>query len=295
MLQIRLTANERNVYTYMLNLSKGKAKVAFAKTITIALHCQISVRTVNKILKKLQELDLIFCIDCKKKVRYWRVFEIPKLCISKKRLEEMRQKPARIRRKIYEQNCSKLGKIEHVNVPQLGTLGSPSMDLRFPKSGERIESITKKNILKEYPEKNTDFFPQLNAKKKDSLKEKVEELKSQYGEDAVNAKIAYIQAKGYCQSVRHAYSYLKASLETDRLRALKREQMLGNRKRLEPKLQDLVVATPYVGYFLGKTCVILQETLSGKRTKIALDSSEDIVNMELRFALAEMTNLNVRI
>lgn len=288
MQEYRFNPTLRNLYTYLLNLSKRQGHLAFARTKTIANHVGISQSQVNKYLKLLISFDLILCVDKKKNVRYFRVFENKKLCISKEKLDQHRQKPIRIRQKTSTKSCSKLPFLETDKRAAFETLARRSGDLSASISGERIES------LKEYVYKNKSDFRTMwktedakTYRPKQTVEEWRNELFKKYPVDLVNEVLDYIRARGYGKKVKNAQKYLQVCLEKAQAEKQKRAQLLLNKKLLERKLKMRENFDPNVCFFLGKTSLMLQSYSTGEAKKISLYGSPELVDFEIQEVLKE--------
>lgn len=292
-LDVILNITERKVYTYLLNLSRNKLQLAFPKTLTIASYCQISQTLVNKVLRKLQNLNLIFCVDTKKKLRFWRVFELKKICISKKQIENHHKNSAKIKQKVMNKIVHKSVHNSPLLFQKLGSTVSEVPPLLFQNSID-VSSNINRVFIKEYLEPDDRNFPQ--NKKLDLFRasKNYAKLARLYGKAKVDEKLDEFQAQGRLDKIDALYSYTRTSLESDVVKQKQSEVMLKNDKLLRPKITAILEKTDEIAFCFGKKSLECVHK-SGAKTKIDLTSSELICDLELRYFIQEHTKLNLRV
>ena len=189
-IQYNLSITERSIYTYLLNLSRNKSGLAFPRTQTIADTHKISLRMVNKVLLKLQNIELIVCKGTLKKLRFWQVKEEKILCISKKKIAEHKESPTKLRQKRIQNK-------RLLKVPEFITLGSPSHELRFPNSIDvsSTSNLVYKSSSKSSLKKLDDFSAQKKEKKSEA--DLITEVRKKHGDSEVDAMLEKIKLRGY--------------------------------------------------------------------------------------------------
>lgn len=293
-LDVTLNFTERKIYTYLLNLSRNKLQLAFPKSLTIAKHCQISQTLVNKILIKLQQLNLIFCVDVKKKLRFWRVFEFRKICISKKQAENHKKNSTKTKQKVMNNFVHNSVQNSSLQLQKLGSTVAEIPLLQLQKSID-VSSNCTRVFRKEYLESEDRNFPQMEKLDRFKASKNYVKLISLYGKEKVDHKLEQFKNENRLEQIRALYSYTRTSLESDVLKQKETDIVTKNDKLLRTKVDAIMHKCDEIAFFFGKKSLECVHINTGNRTKIDLNNSEYICDLELRYFIKQHTNLVLRV